>query len=169
MRLLISHDEIVEMCKTIGKNITTDYQEKSPLVVCVLKGACPFHSELIKHIDLPIDLDYIQASSYSGTSSTGVVKLKKDLDADIKGRDVILVEDIVDSGLTLSKLVEYLSQRQPNSIKVASLLDKPSGRKVQFKADYVGQEIEDLFVIGFGLDLDEKYRNLDSIYIYNQD
>ena len=169
MRLLISHDEIVEMCKTIGKNITTDYQGKSPLVVCVLKGACPFHSELIKHIDLPIDLDYIQASSYSGTSSTGVVKLKKDLDADIKGRDVILVEDIVDSGLTLSKLVEYLSQRQPNSIKVASLLDKPSGRKVQFKADYVGQEIEDLFVIGFGLDLDEKYRNLDSIYIYNQD
>lgn len=169
MRLLISHDEIVEMCKTIGKNITTDYQGKSPLVVCVLKGACPFHSELIKHIDLQIDLDYIQASSYSGTSSTGVVKLKKDLDADIKGRDVILVEDIVDSGLTLSKLVEYLSQRQPNSIKVASLLDKPSGRKVQFKADYVGQEIEDLFVIGFGLDLDEKYRNLDSIYIYNQD
>lgn len=169
MRLLISHDEIVEMCKTIGKNITTDYQGKSPLVVCVLKGACPFHSELIKHIDLPIDLDYIQASSYSGTSSTGVVKLKKDLDADIKGRDVILVEDIVDSGLTLSKLVEYLNQRQPNSIKVASLLDKPSGRKVQFKADYVGQEIEDLFVIGFGLDLDEKYRNLDSIYIYNQD
>ena len=169
MRLLISHDKIVEMCKTIGKNITTDYQGKSPLVVCVLKGACPFHSELIKHIDLPIDLDYIQASSYSGTSSTGVVKLKKDLDADIKGRDVILVEDIVDSGLTLSKLVEYLNQRQPNSIKVASLLDKPSGRKVQFKADYVGQEIEDLFVIGFGLDLDEKYRNLDSIYIYNQD
>lgn len=169
MRLLISHDEIVKMCKTIGKNITTDYQGKSPLVVCVLKGACPFHSELIKHIDLQIDLDYIQASSYSGTSSTGVVKLKKDLDSDIKGRDVILVEDIVDSGLTLSKLVEYLSQRQPNSIKVASLLDKPSGRKVQFKADYVGQEIEDLFVIGFGLDLDEKYRNLDSIYIYNQD
>ena len=169
MKLLISHEEIVEMCKSIGNDITTDYQGKTPLVVCVLKGACPFHSELIKHIDLPIELDYIQASSYSGTSSTGVVKLKKDLDANITGRDVILVEDIVDSGLTLSKLVKFLGQRQPNSIKVVSMLDKPSGRKVEFKADYVGREIEDLFVIGFGLDLDEKYRNLDGVYIYNQD
>ena len=170
MKLLISHNEIVEICKTLGNTITTDYQGKEPLVVCVLKGAAPFHAELIKHIDLPIEVDYIQASSYhGGTASTGVVKLKKDLDTNIADRDVILVEDIVDSGLTLSKLIDHLQQRNPKSIKVASLLDKPSGRKVQFKADYVGKEIEDLFVIGFGLDLDEKYRNTDSIYVYNQD
>ena len=169
MRLLIPHNEIVDICQNLGQTITADYAGKEPLVICVLKGACPFHSELIKHIDLPIDLDYIQVSSYSGTSSTGIVTLKKDIDSNILDRDVIIVEDIVDSGLTLSKLVELLEKRQPRSIKVVSLLDKPSKRKVDFQADYIGKEIEDLFVIGFGLDLDEKYRNLDAIYVYNQD
>lgn len=169
MRLLIPHEEIVEISKKIGKQITDDYENKQPIVVCVLKGACPFHSELIKHIGLPIELDYIQVSSYSGTSSTGNVKIKKDLDTDIRGKDIILVEDIVDSGLTLSVLKKQLLERSPNSIKVAALLDKPTGRKVKFSADYVGKEIEDLFVIGFGLDLDEKYRNLKDIYVYNQD
>ena len=169
MRLLISHEEIVEISKNIGKQITEDYENKQPIVVCVLKGACPFHAELIKHIGLPIEVDYIQVSSYSGTSSTGTITLKKDLDSNIKDKDIILVEDIVDTGLTLSVLKQQLMEREPRSIKVATLLDKPSNRKVKFNADYVGKEIENLFVIGFGLDLDEKYRNLKDIYVYNED
>ena len=169
MKLLFDHQEIVETTKRIAMEITHDYQGRDPLLVCVLKGSCPFHSELMKHIDLPIEVDYLQVSSYSGTSSTGVLKIKKDLDTNIEGRDIILVEDIVDSGFTLSKLKSDLQLRNPKSITVAALLDKPSGRKIEFHADYVGKTIDDLFVVGFGLDLDEKYRNLKDIYIYNQD
>ena len=170
MRVLIPHDEIVEMCKRIGGEITKDYEGKEPLIVCVLKGSLPFHAELIKHIDLPLEIDFIQASSYNGgTETSGVVTIKKDLDCNIEGRDVILVEDIVDSGYTLSLLTKELSVRKPSSLKVVSLLDKPSNRKVAFEADYVGKVIENLFVIGFGLDLDEKYRNLKDIYVYNED
>ena len=170
MRVLIPHDEIVEMCKRIGGEITKDYEGKEPLIVCVLKGSLPFHAELIKHIDLPLEIDFIQASSYNGGIETsGVVTIKKDLECNIEGRDVILVEDIVDSGYTLSLLTKELSVRKPSSLKVVSLLDKPSNRKVAFEADYVGKVIENLFVIGFGLDLDEKYRNLKDIYVYNED
>lgn len=170
MRVLIPHDEIVEMCKRIGGEITKDYEGKEPLIVCVLKGSLPFHAELIKHIDLPLEIDFIQASSYNGgTETSGVVTIKKDLDCNIEGRDVILVEDIVDSGYTLSLLTKELSKRNPNSIRVVSMLDKPSNRKVAFEADYVGKVIENLFVIGFGLDLDERYRNLKDIYVYNED
>lgn len=170
MRVLIPHDEIVEMCKRIGGEITKDYEGKEPLIVCVLKGSLPFHAELIKHIDLPLEIDFIQASSYNGgTETSGVVTIKKDLDCNIEGRDVILVEDIVDSGYTLSLLTKELSVRKPSSLKVVSLLDKPSNRKVAFEADYVGKVIENLFVIGFGLDIDEKYRNLKDIYVYNED
>ena len=170
MRVLIPHEEIVEMCKRIGGEITKDYEGKEPLIVCVLKGSLPFHAELIKHIDLPLEIDFIQASSYNGGIETsGVVTIKKDLECNIEGRDVILVEDIVDSGYTLSLLTKELSVRKPSSLKVVSLLDKPSNRKVAFEADYVGKVIENLFVIGFGLDLDEKYRNLKDIYVYNED
>ena len=170
MRVLIKHDEIVEMCERIGAEITRDYAGKEPLIICVLKGSLPFHAELIKHIDLPLEIDFIQASSYNGgTETSGVVTIKKDLDCDIKGRDIILVEDIVDSGYTLSLLTKELSARNPNSIRVVSMLDKPSNRRVEFEADYVGKTIENLFVIGFGLDLDEKYRNLKDIYVYNED
>lgn len=169
MRLLITHEEIVDICKKLGAEITEEYKKKTPLVVCVLKGACPFHSELIKHIDLDLEVDYIQVSSYSGTESTGVINFKKDFEFDIAGRDILIVEDIVDSGLTLSKLKLELNKRNPSSLKFISLLDKPSKRKVEFKPDYVGKTIEDLFVVGFGLDLDEKYRNLKDIYVFNQD
>lgn len=170
MRLLISHNEIVDMCKSIGKQITDDYMGKEPVVVCVLKGSLPFHAELIKHINLPLTIDFIQASSYNGgTETSGKVKIKRDLECDITGKDIILVEDIVDSGYTLSLLTEELNKRNPASLKVVSMLDKPSNRKVEFEADYVGRTIENLFVIGFGLDLDEKYRNLPNIYVYNED
>jgi hypoxanthine phosphoribosyltransferase len=170
MRVLIKHDEIVEMCKRIGAEITQDYAGKEPLVVCVLKGSLPFHAELIKHIELPLEIDFIQASSYNGgTETSGVVTIKKDLDCNIEGRDVILVEDIVDSGYTLSLLTKELSKRNPKSLRVVSMLDKPSNRRVEFEADYVGKTIDNLFVIGFGLDLDEKYRNLQDIFVYNED
>lgn len=170
MRVLIKHEEIVEMCQRIGLEITKDYAGKEPLIVCVLKGSLPFHAELIKHIDLPLEIDFIQASSYNGgTETSGVVTIKKDLDCNIEGRDVVLVEDIVDSGYTLSLLTKELSKRNPKTLKVVAMLDKPSNRKVEFEADYVGKTIENLFVIGFGLDLDEKYRNLQDIYVYNED
>lgn len=170
MRLLISHEEIVEISKNIGERISRDYQSKEPVIVCVLKGSEPFHAELIKHIDLPITIDFIQASSYNGgTESSGVVQIKKDLEFDITGKDVILVEDILDTGYTLSLLTKELNKRNPASLKVVTLLDKPMNRKVEFEANYVGKKIDNLFVVGFGLDLDEKYRNLQDIYVFNED
>lgn len=166
MKLLISNEEIVNICKTIGDKLTDKFKDKNPLVVGVLKGACLFHCELVKNMDLMMELDYIQVSSYVGTQSSGTIEIKKDIDADIENRNVIIVEDIVDTGITLKNLKEELIKRNPKSLTFVTLLDKPSRRKVEFKADYVGKEIDDLFVVGFGLDVDEKYRNLKDIYIY---
>ena len=166
MEVLIKHDEIVKMCEKIGGKLTSVFKGKTPIIVCVLKGACPFHSELIKHIDCDMEVDYIQVSSYSGIQSTGEVKIKRDFDSDIAGRDVVLVEDIVDTGVTMNALVPLLKKRKPNSITVVTMLDKPSRRRVDFKPDIVGKTIDDLFVVGFGLDLDEKYRNLKDVYIF---
>ena len=168
MKTLIPHSEIVEICKNLGHVLTQKFEGKEPVVVCILKGACPFHSELIKHIDLMIDVDYIQISSYSGTESTGKIIIKKDLEFDVAEKDVIVVEDIVDTGLTLSKLKSELISRNPNSLTFVTLLDKPSRRKVDFTPDFVGKQIDDLFVIGFGLDLDEKYRNVKDICIFDK-
>ena len=163
MKVLLKNEEIVEICKKIGKEISEKFQDKCPVVVCVLKGAAPFHSELIKHIEIDMEVDYIQVSSYSGTNSTGILTFKKDLETNIKGRDVIVVEDIVDTGFTLKNLKAKLEEREPNSITTITLLDKPSRREVDVEADYVGKTIDNLFVIGFGLDLDEKYRNLKDV------
>lgn len=169
MRVLINNEEIVKIAKRIGSQISEKYVDKFPIVVCVLKGAAPFHSELIKHISIDIEIDYIGVSSYSGTESTGVITFKKDIETDIKGRHVIVVEDIVDTGRTLNSLKNELEKRNPASLEFVTLLDKPSRRKIEIEADYVGKTIDDLFVIGFGLDLDEKYRNLKDIYVYNED
>ena len=169
MRVLVPHEEIVEISKKIGLELAEKFKDKFPVVVCVLKGAAPFHAELVKHMDIDLEVDYIQVSSYSGKESTGKIVFKKDLEANITGRDVILVEDIVDTGITLTSLTAELKKRNPNSITFVSLLDKPSRRKVEAHADYVGKTIENLFVIGFGLDLDEKYRNLKDIYVFDED
>lgn len=169
MRVLVSNEEIVKISEKIGKELSEKFKDKFPVVVCVLKGAAPFHAELIKHIDIDMQVDYIQVSSYSGTESTGVIKFKKDLETDISGRDVIIVEDIVDTGMTLTTLTSELYKRNPNSITFVTLLDKPSRRKVEAKADYVGKTIDNLFVIGFGLDLDEKYRNLKDICVIEEE
>jgi hypoxanthine phosphoribosyltransferase len=135
--------------------------------VCVLKGACTFLTDLCRAIDLPLTLDYIAVSSYgAATKSSGEVKLVKDLDQGLDGRDLLVVEDIVDTGLTLNYLLNVLRARGPRSLKVATLLSKPSRRLVQIPVDYVGFTIEDQFVVGYGLDYNEKFRNLRDIVIY---
>ena len=121
MKLLINHDEIVDMCKRIGAKLEDKFKGKNPLIVGVLKGACPFHCELIKHIDLPLEVDYIQVCSYVGMESSGKINIKKDLDCDIMGRDVVIVEDIVDTGLTLNYLKQVLIERKPNSLTFDSV------------------------------------------------
>lgn len=169
MRLLYSYEEILDRTKEIAEKLTEKFRDKDPLVICILKGACPFHSELIRHMDTNVQVDYMHVSSYTnGTESSGVVEIKKDTTVDIKGRDVIIVEDIVDTGRTLALLKPLLMKRNPNSITIVSMLDKPSRRVVDFDADYVGFTIDDLFVIGFGLDYNEMYRNLNGIYIYEE-
>lgn len=168
MKVLVKNEEILEICKGIGEELTKKLKGKTPLVVGVLKGACPFLCELVKYIDLPLEIDYVQISSYVGTRSSGNINIKKDLDIDIDGRDVVIVEDVIDTGITLNNLKKLLETRNPNSLIFVSLLDKPSKREVEFKADYIGKEIDDYFVVGFGIDVNEKYRNLKDICIYKE-
>ena len=168
MKVLVSNEEIIEICKDIGSKLSEKFKDKFPVVICVLKGAAPFHAELIKHMNIDLEVDYIQVKSYVGKETSGSVTFKKDLDVNIEGRDVIIVEDIVDSGITLNALTNAIDERNPSSITFVTLLDKPSRRKVEAKPDYVGKTIENLFVFGFGLDLNEKCRNLKDIYYFDE-
>lgn len=158
--VLIDEAELKAICKRLGEQITRDYEGKRLLVVSVLKGAVVFLSDLLREIKCDCVIDFIAVSSYSGTKTTGVVKFKKDLDIDPDGMDILLVEDILDSGITLSYLSGVLQGRNASSIKICTLLDKPENRKADIKADYIGKVIPDAFVVGYGLDYDEKYRNL---------
>ncbi len=147
--------------RDLAAAISADYAEKRLLLVCVLKGAVFFLSDLMRHIDIPVEVDFMAVASYgSATDSSGVVRILKDLDMPLEGRDVLIVEDIVDSGLTLQYLLRNLGSRNPASLEVCSLLTKPSRRKVDLPVRYVGFEIPDRFVVGYGLDYDERYRNL---------
>ncbi|MBE6809824.1 MAG: hypoxanthine phosphoribosyltransferase [Ruminococcaceae bacterium] len=163
--ILISEEEIKQICKRLGEQITRDYEGKNLLVVSVLKGSIMFMADLLREIKCLCQIDFLSVSSYSGTKTTGVVKFKKDLDIDPDGMDILIVEDILDSGVTLSYLSGVLMGRNANSIKICTLLDKPANRRADIKADYVGKVIPDEFVIGYGLDYDEKYRNLPYIGI----
>ncbi|NLN14428.1 MAG: hypoxanthine phosphoribosyltransferase [Tissierellia bacterium] len=159
--VLLSEEEIEARVKELGKEITKDYEGKNLLVVGILKGAVIFMAELCKHIDLPIMIDFMAVSSYgSSTESTGEVKIIKDLDFSVEGKDVLIVEDIIDTGLTLSYLSEILKKRGANSVRIATLLDKPDRRNIEVKVDYLGFSIPDEFVVGYGLDYAELYRNL---------
>ena len=159
--VLYSEAYIDSMVKRVGAEISRDYADKNLLLVSVLKGSVVFMADLMRAITIPARIDFMCVSSYgSGTKTSGVVKIKKDLDGDIYGKNVIIIEDIIDTGTTLKFLKAHLADRNPKSIKVCTLLDKPSRRLVDLKADYVGFEIENLFVIGYGLDYDQKYRNL---------
>lgn len=154
-KILISHDEIVTAARELGQKLTEDYQGKNPILVGILKGSVPFMAELIKHIDTHIELDFMLVSSYhGGTSSSGVINIIKDMDQDIKGRDILFVEDIIDTGKTLKSLKELFEGRQPASVKIATLLDKPEGRLVEIEADYTCFTIPNEFVVGYGLDYD---------------
>lgn len=160
--ILISEEEIKAKLKELGEKITRDYRDSDNiLLVGVLKGAVLFIADLIRHIDLPLEVDFMAVSSYgASTESSGVVRILKDLEQNIQGKNILIVEDIIDSGLTLSYLYNLLKSRNPADIKICTLLDKPSRRKVDIKVDYLGFEIPDYFVVGYGLDYNEKYRNL---------
>ena len=162
IRVLVSEEDVDKKIREIGEQISRDYAGKSVHLICVLKGGVFFMCELAKRISVPVSMDFMSVSSYGAdTKSSGVVKIVKDLDEPLEGKDVIIVEDIIDSGRTLSYLVEVLKQRNPNSIHICTLLDKPERRvKKQVVGDYVGFEITDEFVVGYGLDYAQKYRNL---------
>ena len=159
-RILISEEEIQKKVAEMGKKISQDFRDKDPLFVGVLKGCFIFMVDLMRYVDIRCSMDFMAVSSYSGTSSTGAVKINKDLSEDIEGRHVIIVEDILDSGVTLSYLKQYLMVRKPASISIATLMDKPARRKADVYADYSCFEIPDAFVVGYGLDYNERYRNL---------
>ncbi len=166
LRVLLSEDEIREKVRELGGKITADYKNSNLMLVTVLKGAVVFLADLMRQIDVPAEIDFMVVSSYgSGVKSSGVVKIVKDLDVPLAGKDILIVEDILDSGLTLSYIKELLESRGPRSIRIDTLLDKPSRRKVDLQADYIGFSVPDEFVIGYGLDYDEKYRNLPYIGI----
>jgi len=160
-KILLSEEEIADKVQELGKTLAAEYRDKNPLVICVLKGAVVFMADLIRHMDIPCEMDFMAVSSYgSGTESSGMVKILKDLDASVQNRHVLVVEDIMDSGLTLSRLLELLRHREAASVKVVTLLNKPERRKVDLSPDYSGYDIPDEFVVGYGLDYSEKYRNL---------
>ncbi|MEE0929310.1 MAG: hypoxanthine phosphoribosyltransferase [Acutalibacteraceae bacterium] len=160
-KVLLSEEEIAEIVARLGREITEDYRGKNLLVVSVLKGSVMIMADLLRQIKMPCRIDFMSVSSYgSGTVSSGTVKIIKDLDINLEGYDILIVEDILDSGMTLSNLKEILLTRKPASVKICTFLDKPDRRKANIVADYVGAQIPDEFVVGYGLDYDEKYRNL---------
>ena len=161
LKVLFSEEEIRAKVKEMGRQITADYAGKNPFFLGVLKGCYIFMSDLTRSVELQSTMDFMVVSSYgSGTATTGAVEITKDLSQDIHNRDVIIVEDILDSGVTLSYLKGYLANRKPNSIRIATLLDKPSRRRADVRPDYCGFEVPDEFVVGYGMDYDERYRNL---------
>ena len=165
-KTMLSEEEIKAKVAELGKKIEEDFEGQDLLVVGILKGASVFVSDLIRNINLDVNIDFMNVSSYgNSTESSGSVKILKDLDVDIKGKNVLIVEDIIDSGLTLSNLTRELSARDPKSLKICTLLDKPQRRKVDIPVDYVGFVIEDKFIVGYGIDYAEKYRNLPYIGI----
>jgi hypoxanthine phosphoribosyltransferase len=168
--ILVQADALQERVRQLGKEISRDYADRELLLVGVLKGAVFFLSDLMRHIDVPCEVDFMAVASYgSATESSGVVRILKDLDTAIEGRHVLIVEDIVDSGLTLQYLLRSLGARGPASIEVCALLTKPERREVELQARYVGFEIPDRFAIGYGLDHAERYRNLPYVAALNQE
>jgi hypoxanthine phosphoribosyltransferase len=159
--VLLTESQIRDKIREIGKQISKDYKDKNPILVGILKGSVIFLSDLMKEVDIPCTMDFMAVSSYgNSTESTGIVKIIKDLDSSIEGENVIIVEDIIDTGVTLSYLRNYLKARNPNSIEIVTLLNKPSRRKVEIVPKYCGFSVPDYFLVGYGLDFAEKYRNL---------
>ena len=168
MRNLITEQEISRIVNKLADQINKDFSNQEVVAVGILKGSVIFLADLIRQLEMPLVLDFIQVSSYRGTQSTGEIIIKKDLAFDIKDKNILIIEDIIDTGVTLNSLKKIFMERGPKSLKVVTLLDKPSRRKVEFKADYIGREIPDEFVVGYGLDYDEKFRNLPYVGIYEK-
>lgn len=165
--VVVSEESVEARVAELGAQITRDYRGRPPLLVCVLKGAVNFVSDLMRAIELPVEVDFMAVSSYgAATKTSGVVRIVKDLDVDLAGRDVLIVEDVVDSGLTLNYLRQYLGARSPASLEVCALLLKEGEQRVAQDLKYVGFTIGSVFVVGYGLDVDERYRNLGGIYTY---
>ena len=161
-QVLLTEEQIAEKVKELGAQISKDYEGKNLVLVSILKGSVVFMADLMRAVSIPCSIDFMVVSSYGGsnTTSSGLVKIIKDLDGDLSGKDVLIVEDILDTGVTLSNLVPMLKMRNPNSVKICTILDKPSRRKADIQPDYEGYQVPDEFVVGYGLDYDEKYRNL---------
>ena len=169
-KVLYSEEEIVSKTKELGKQLTKDYAGKNPLFVGVLKGSVPFMAELMKHIDTQIEIDFMVVSSYhGGTARSGEVKILKDVDTNIEGRDVIFVEDIIDTGRTLKYLRDMFKYRQAKSVKIVTLFDKPEGRVVEIDADYVCYDVPNEFIVVFRLDYAENYRNLPYVGVLKEE
>lgn len=161
IRVMISQKDLEKRVRELGEQISRDFEGKCVKLICILKGSIFFTCDLAKYITVPVTIDFIQASSYgSGTHSSGNIMIKKDLDEDIAGENIIVVEDIIDSGRTLSKLVPMLRERNPKELRVCTLLDKPDRRETNIEVSYNGFQIPDKFVVGYGLDYDQQYRNL---------
>jgi hypoxanthine phosphoribosyltransferase len=167
--VLITHDEIMEMLDRVAAEINRDYAGRPLVVVGILTGAFIFCSDLVRRLEMPVIVDFMQVSSYVGEVSTGVLKIKKDMSYDIAGKDVLIVEDIVDTGRTLALLKEQLLKRGPASLKICTAFDKPDRRVTDLKPDYNGITVPDKFIVGYGLDLDGEYRNFDDIRVVKQE
>lgn len=159
--VLVSEQQLKDKVAQLGAQISQDYAGKDLVLVSILKGAVVFMADLMRAVTIPCSIDFMVVSSYgAGTTTTGLVKIIKDLDSDLSGKDVLIVEDILDTGVTLSNLVPMLKMRDPNSVRICAILDKPSRRRADIQADYIGFQVPDEFVVGYGLDYGEKYRNL---------
>ncbi|MDP2968023.1 MAG: hypoxanthine phosphoribosyltransferase [Deltaproteobacteria bacterium] len=162
---LLTAEEIASIVKSLADQISRDYVGRELILVCILKGAFMFLSDLIRHLRIPVKVDFVRLASYgTGMKSSGLVEISKDIEIPIEGKDVLIIEDIVDSGRTLQFLKERLALSNPRSIKICALLDKKARREVKVEADYLGKEIEDIFILGYGIDFNEDYRNLPEIY-----
>jgi hypoxanthine phosphoribosyltransferase len=165
LKILISHNEIAEAVNRLACEIERDYQGKQPLLISVLKGSFVFMADLIRQLDLPLELDFVRLASYgSARESSGRVRIIQAVKTPVKGRDVLVIEDIVDTGITISFLLDYLRKKKPASLKLCALTDKPSRRRVSVPVDYLGFTVPNKFIVGYGLDCDEKFRNLPDIY-----
>ena len=166
LKILHSRDDIATQVKRLADEISSDFSGEEVLLICVLKGSFLFFADLVREISVPTVVDFVRLASYgSETQSSGIVEMRKDVEMSLKNKNVIIVEDIIDSGLTIETLYHRLQQREPKTLKVCTLIDKRGRREVEFEAEYIGLSMNDGFIIGYGLDLDERYRNLSEIYL----
>ncbi len=169
-KILFTNETIVERCRELGAQITADYaKDKAPILVSILKGSCFFLAEVAKNIDLNVELDFMDIASYSGTNSTGNIKILMDLDRDVNDENILIIEDIIDTGATLKKVKDLLESRGARSVRIAALLDKAERREKEVEVNYVGFKCPNEFVVGFGLDYDQKYRNLPYIGVLKEE